>query len=545
VSARRRSDASRDGGAQVSEKVLPYDKSVVPQEQPWDCGPASCQVVLNSRGIIRTETDLIGQIGTTVNGTDYVGLIERVLDLIVPDARYTSVNMPDDPATADQKDQLWRKVVESIDGGFGIVMNWVAPPNNYPVGVKGSASPSYGGGTIYHYVACMGYDDNPTARAVWIADSGFRPFGYWISFDQVASLIPPKAYAYADTEAEPSAPTAPDDQAADTLLRAMGGSVSFDRYCTLLPAVSQALQACQCNTVDRVAMWMAQVGEESGGLQWMEEIADGSEYEGRADLGNTHPGDGPRFKGRGPIQVTGRHNYTELSTWAFGCGLVPTATFFIDQPDQLASDRYGFIGVVWYWTVARNMNSYADAADIVGATVAVNGGTHGIDDRTNRWNRCRAMGPALLTIETGVITMADAQEIENATAGVDVNGSPLDWRWAFSREPRDFNQVVKDPSRGPWTRRMPDGTVRSGHTDAYEQIVPINEQIAWTHVFSDGIERDSGDVLLELMEFAIQWRESNDLPSSAFTAARQAGTTSQKPATRAPKKQPAKAAKKP
>jgi hypothetical protein len=75
--------------------------------------------------------------------------------------------------------------------------------------------------------------------------------------------------------------------------------------------------------------------------------------------------------------------------------------------------------------------------------------------------------------------------------------------------------------------------------------VPINEQIAWTHVFSDGIERDSGDVLLELMEFAIQWRESNDLPSSAFTAARQAGTTSQKPATRAPKKQPAKAAKKP
>lgn len=134
----------------MTEKVLPYDPAVVPQEQPWDCGPASCQVVLNSRGIIRSEDDLIQQIGTTVNGTDYVGLIDRVLDLIVPDAHYTSVGMPNDPPTPDQKDQLWHNVVESIDGGFGIVMNWVAPPGNYPVGVKGSASPNYHGGEVFH-----------------------------------------------------------------------------------------------------------------------------------------------------------------------------------------------------------------------------------------------------------------------------------------------------------------------------------------------------------------------------------------------------------
>jgi hypothetical protein len=81
----------------VTEKVLPYDRAVVRQEKFWDCGPASCQVVLNSRSIIRSEADLIQQIGTTVNGTNYVGLIERVLDLIVPDARYTSVEMPTDP----------------------------------------------------------------------------------------------------------------------------------------------------------------------------------------------------------------------------------------------------------------------------------------------------------------------------------------------------------------------------------------------------------------------------------------------------------------
>jgi hypothetical protein len=150
------------------------------------------------------------------------------------------------------------------------------------------------------------------------------------------------------------------------------------------------------------------------------------------------------------------------------------------------------------------------------------------------------MGAVLLTIPTttGVISMADAQDIKNTTAGVDTNGSPLGWRWAYSREPRDFNQVVKDPARGPWTRKMPDGSVHPGHTDAYEQIVPINEQIAWTHKFSDGIERDSGDVLMELMEFAIQWRQANNLPTSAFTAAGNGGPV------KAVKKQPAKAPKK-
>ena len=118
---------------------------------------------------------------------------------------------------------------------------------------------------------------------------------------------------------------------------------------------------------------MSQVGHESGGLQFMEEIASGQQYEGRVDLGNTQPGDGRRFKGRGPIQVTGRNNYSTLSKWAFERNLVPSATFFVDQPEQLGSDQYGFIGVVWYWTSARDMNKFADAGDIEGGSVAVNG----------------------------------------------------------------------------------------------------------------------------------------------------------------------------
>lgn len=543
-------------GVVMTEKLLPYDRTIVVQETPFWCGPASTQVVLDSRGVRLAEADLAREIGTTTAGTDFIGLIERVLDKKVCDARYTSVNMTDDPPTPQQKDRLWSDVVASINSGFGVVMNWVAPPSNYPRAVKGTTSPAYRGGTVFHYVACMGYDDTPGERALWIADSGFKPFNYWISFDQAATLIPPKGYCYADIDVNPIAPNAPSDQVAENLMRAMGGSISFDRYRALLPAVTQALQESGCNTPERITMWLAQIGHESGGLKFMEEIADGSAYEGRADLGNTQPGDGRRFKGRGPIQVTGRHNYTKVSQWAHSRGLVPSPTFFVDSPEQLGTDKFSFLGAIWYWTVARpQINAMCDANDLEGVTRAINGGLNGLEDRKLRWQRCREIGSPLtaLTTQTGDITMADAEEIRNATTGTAANGWPFAWRYAYSRHPRDFNEIVNDADRGPWMRRQPDGTDHAGHTDAFEQIVPINEQIAWRHTFSDGIERDSGDVLLELMEFAIQWRASNDLSTSAFADTEVPAATNghtnghtprpprKRPAAKAAKKAPAKA----
>ncbi|MCF8605159.1 C39 family peptidase [Gordonia sp. HY442] len=182
------------------EKILPYDRSIVTQETYFWCGPASTQNVLNSRGVNASELEisrkteaLEGNAGwDDQDGTDSISQITTVLNEYLGGG-YVTRMMPSDPPTAAQKDQLWDDLVRSINGGYGVVANIVAPPSNYPRGVKGSTSPAYSGGTVFHYVALMGYDD-AGSRAVWVADSGFRPFGYWCSFDQLCSLIPPKGY---------------------------------------------------------------------------------------------------------------------------------------------------------------------------------------------------------------------------------------------------------------------------------------------------------------------------------------------------------------
>jgi len=168
------------------------------------------------------------------------------------------------------------------------------------------------------------------------------------------------------------------------------------RAAELNSGLNTALRLTGCTTVKRAAMFCAQVGQESISLTAPTELASGSEYEGRADLGNTHPGDGVRFKGRSFIQITGRSNYRELSRWAHSKGLVPSATYFIDHPGQLATDKYVWLGPIFYWTVARPMNDFADDRNIEGATQAINGGLNGLADRTNRWHLCLNLGNAIL-----------------------------------------------------------------------------------------------------------------------------------------------------
>jgi predicted chitinase len=212
---------------------------------------------------------------------------------------------------------------------------------------------------------------------------------------------------------------------APTLVDAMlgPGRLSAARAAQLMPGLHQAMKLANLNTINRRAMFLAQCGEESGSLRFTEEIASGSEYEGRADLGNTEPGDGVRFKGRTFIQITGRHNYAALSAWAHAKDIVPTPWFFVDHPVKLAGDQYVWLGPVWYWTVARpSLNGDADRGDVIAATYAVNGGQNGIDDRMHRWAVCKRLGSRLMDTATDVVDEEDEVLIIR-DAGVTVAGN--------------------------------------------------------------------------------------------------------------------------
>lgn len=310
-----------------------------------------------------------------------------------------------------------------------------------------------------------------------------------------------------DPDAGGGRPLPRDESAADALSRAMGARLSLDRYRQLLPAVSASLKACECTTVDRIAMWCAQIGHESGGLYYTEEIASGAAYEGRADLGNTQPGDGVRFKGRSWIQITGRSNYTRLSQWAASKGLVPNASFFVDNPAALAADEYAGLGAAWYWVVARpDINALSDRRDLETVTRRINGGTNGIDDRRDRYDRALSMGEQLLTLIGGDDLSAEAERmirelwetyVDRKYPSQSIYATPGEGpRWKLWEQVRNLDgmehpRYVEDAARLGDFRELARialvATGRGATTDPYV--------VARARQFMTELERDNPDML--------------------------------------------------
>ena len=294
----------------------------------------------------------------------------------------------------------------------------------------------HGGGGVYSHTACtlmtMDKPGGPVVVSKRGVDWESQGDGVFL-YDGARAWNDPlfHDYWFLDAKLEAAAIPAGPRPAARILADAMGGSIPPERYEELLPGVVRCFREGDINTVKRRAMWLAQVGHESGGLRYQEEIASGAAYEGRADLGNTRPGDGTRYKGRDFIQVTGRHNYTALSKWAFGRGLTPSLSFFVDQPDKLATDEYAFVGTAWYWSTQRPMNAAADAGDLEAATRYVNGGLNGLADRRARYDKALAMGEQLLAItldnseEAGGGDMAELMAIRVKSMSIYANpGEP-------------------------------------------------------------------------------------------------------------------------
>ena len=157
--------------------------------------------------------------------------------------------------------------------------------------------------------------------------------------------------------------------------------LSGQRAEAVLPSLNQSMAEAKITTTKQKSAFIAQMAHESGGFKYNEEIASGSKYEWRRDLGNTQPGDGKRFKGRGFIQITGRANYTEAGK-ALGLDLV-------NNPHLAATKRNAARIAAWFWN-KHNLNRLADLGNFDAITRKINGGYRGKADRDQYY--ARALG---------------------------------------------------------------------------------------------------------------------------------------------------------
>ena len=165
----------------------------------------------------------------------------------------------------------------------------------------------------------------------------------------------------------------------ETLAKAM--NIPLTRAQKWATALTAAMEEGKINARLRQAAFLAQIGHESGSLVYVKELGGPSyfvKYDGRKDLGNTQPGDGAKFCGRGLIQVTGRANYRTASQVLFGDERLLFSPELLEKPEWAAKSA------VWFWST-RNLNELADADRFTDLTKKINGGTNGLEDRKARY----------------------------------------------------------------------------------------------------------------------------------------------------------------
>lgn len=167
------------------------------------------------------------------------------------------------------------------------------------------------------------------------------------------------------------------------LLTALGWSRAGE-WAEALPAPCRTYGI---NTPGRLAAFLAQIGHECGSGRHTRELWGPTDaqrrYEGRRDLGNTVPGDGRRFLGRGAIQITGRANTTAArDALKPGMDLMAFCAW-LETPEGAATSA------AWWWS-QRGLNALADAGRFDDITRRINGGFNGRADRDARWKAAKA-----------------------------------------------------------------------------------------------------------------------------------------------------------
>lgn len=149
--------------------------------------------------------------------------------------------------------------------------------------------------------------------------------------------------------------------------------------------LSTAMDEFEINTPEREAMFIAQCAHESALFRFTREIWGPTEaqegYEGRADLGNTEPGDGKKYMGRGLIMVTGRSNYAAM--------MMALDIDCLEHPELLEEPVNAAQSAAYFWK-DRGLNEVADTGNFARTTRVVNGGTNGAAQREELWEKAKA-----------------------------------------------------------------------------------------------------------------------------------------------------------
>ncbi|MCY1225878.1 hypothetical protein D9M72_380890 [compost metagenome] len=162
------------------------------------------------------------------------------------------------------------------------------------------------------------------------------------------------------------------------------------RAALFTPAINGAARRWAINTPKRLAAFLAQVGHESGHLQYVRELG-GTKYLAKYDtgplaerLGNSPEadGDGQFYRGRGLIQITGKYNYRMASIALFGDDRLVREPQLLEEPDWAVQSAG------WFW-FSKELNTLADAGEFVRITRIINGGTNGLAERREIWARAR------------------------------------------------------------------------------------------------------------------------------------------------------------
>lgn len=184
------------------------------------------------------------------------------------------------------------------------------------------------------------------------------------------------------------------------MLRRISPTANTGIISHLGPALTRSFPAGDIKTELRAAHFLAQAAHESDGFRTLVEYGGAryfSRYDGRRDLGNTQPGDGARYRGRGIFQLTGRANYRTFGG-RIGVDLER-------QPDRASEPDISARTAMAYW-FDRGLNGLADRDDLVGVTKRINGGRNGLADRQAKLIRAKAA----LQGRSGAEAVAEIQE---------------------------------------------------------------------------------------------------------------------------------------